>query len=130
MSYPPLECTPSAPSAPSAPLSPSYAPQFAQQVPAAGFAQPAPQQIVVQPTCVQPTQPQTIIMMSATQPSTPICRHCNQPYTPVTEHYCGTNAWLFACVIALVCFPLACLPLCVESLQDSVVVCNNCRKRV
>lgn len=101
---------------------------FMQQ-PSPGFVQPQPQTVVImgQPP---PPQPPPQMLVVAAQSTQPVCRHCGKPYAPVSEHYCGGNAWLAGCLIGWFCLPLACLPLCVESLQDTRTVCSNCRRVV
>ena len=112
-------------------------PMYAAPAPGTQYYPPQgyPQQTVVMGT----PPPQEIIIVeqgggytggvvgfSRNGPTQCVCPNCRQAVVTNVIVEPGTTAWLCCCVLAFVFWPLACLPFCLPSCQDTVHTCPAC----
>merc|ERR1719410_1904242 len=78
--------------------------------------------------------PQTTVIVQNVQfgprPMNMICPHCQSEICTRTDSEPSATAWILGFVICLICWPLSCVPCCIDSLQDVTHECPNCRKTV
>ncbi|RKP37873.1 LITAF-like zinc ribbon domain-containing protein [Dimargaris cristalligena] len=55
------------------------------------------------------------------------CPKCQTTVTSTIVPKVGTKAGIFALLTCLICWPLVWLPLCMDSCQDEVHQCPNCK---
>lgn len=104
---------------------------------AGGFVEPEKYQSKVQqdaygPGVAVPPQ-QTVIVQNVhfgPRPMNMICYHCQSEIQTRTESEPSATAWVLGIVICLFCWPLSCIPCCIDSLQDVTHKCPNCKKVV
>jgi len=80
----------------------------------------------------QPPQ-QTVIVQNVhfgPRPMTMICTECQSQIVTRTESEPGVTAWILGLVLCCICWPLSCVPCCIDSLQDVTHKCPNCKKTI
>ncbi|KAJ3018156.1 hypothetical protein HKX48_003068 [Thoreauomyces humboldtii] len=85
-----------------------------------------PQQQQQQPQVLYAAQPQMANVLQL-HPARVVCSHCNTVVTSVTHPEAGLMTYLASAFLCLVCFPLACVPCCVDGCQDVSHTCPNCK---
>jgi len=78
----------------------------------------------------QPPQ-QTVIVQNVhfgPRPMTMICTQCQSQIVTRTESEPSVTAWILGLVLCCICWPLSCVPCCIDSLQDVTHKCPNCKK--
>jgi len=76
---------------------------------------------------------QTVIVQNVQfgpRPMNLICPHCQAQIQTQTDSEPSATAWILGFVICLICWPLSCVPCCIDSLQDVTHKCPNCKKVV
>ncbi|KAM3131477.1 hypothetical protein pb186bvf_016407 [Paramecium bursaria] len=124
------------------PYSPVPGQQYNQQYPYAQGQPINPQQMY--PGLADPNmhlQPQGIVVIEVNQPfrrnakglefpATIQCPKCNQEIRTNLVYKLGDNGWLMVILLAIVFFPLMCLPCCLDDCKDRVHYCPKCGKKV
>merc|ERR1711935_1100765 len=102
---------------------------------AGGFVDPdmnKTQQKYVPAPAYQPPQ-QTVIVQNVhfgPRPMTMICTQCQSQIVTKTESEPSVTAWILGLVLCCICWPLSCVPCCIDSLQDVNHKCPNCNKTI
>jgi lipopolysaccharide-induced tumor necrosis factor-alpha factor len=131
------------------PSAPVAYPQLPDQLPpsydetvagtAGGFVEPQKheakyQQNAYGPGAPVPPQPQhTVIVQNVhfgPRAMNMICPHCQSQIQTRTDSEPSATAWVLGVVLCILCWPLSCVPCCIDSLQDVTHTCPNCRKVV
>jgi len=102
---------------------------------AGGFVEPNKTQSKYAPSYQppqQPQQPQQAVIVQYVQlgprPTQTVCPHCNCQILTRTESEPSATAWVLGFVLCLLCWPLSCVPCCIDSLQDVTHKCPNCKR--
>jgi len=102
---------------------------------AGGFAEPGKNQSYPAPMPHQqaafpPTQT-VIVQQTITlghRPVNMVCPHCQAQIRTSTDSEPSATAWVLGAILCLLCWPLSCVPCCIDSLQDVTHKCPNCRR--
>jgi hypothetical protein len=107
---------------------------------AGGFVEPQKQEVKMQqnaypnaygPVGVAAPPQQTVVVQHlqfGPRPMNMICPHCQCQIQTRTDSEPSATAWVLGFVICLICWPLSCVPCCIDSLQDVTHQCPNCKK--
>ena len=66
------------------------------------------------------------IRLTSGFPTAIVCPNCHQNVTTLVEHNIGAGSYLIAAALCFICPCIACLPCCVDSMQDAVHKCPSC----
>jgi len=99
---------------------------------AGGFAEPGKVQSYPAPMPQHQAPTQTVVVHQTIslghQPVNMVCPMCGAQIRTSTDSEPSATAWVLGVILCLLCWPLSCVPCCIDSLQDVTHKCPNCRK--